>query len=63
MSGQKTYEEYLGELEKLVSEIEDPSKPLSEVSKDVKKAMGLIEICRKMLREKGEEVNKLINGE
>lgn len=53
-----TYEECVAELEKLVADIEDPSKSLSDLSKSVEKAAALIELCKKILFEKEEEINK-----
>lgn len=47
----KSYEELVAELEKLVVEIENPAKSLSDVSKDVQRAMGLLALCREKLRE------------
>lgn len=55
----KSYEECFSELEKLVSEIENPDKPLSEVSGDVKKALELIKACRKELKLTREEIESL----
>lgn len=59
----KSYEELVADLEKLVGEIENPAKSLSDVSKDVKRAMALLSLCREKLRESEEEVKKNLEGE
>ena len=55
---EKNYEELVADLERLVAEIENPSKGLGEVSKDVSSAMELLALCRKKLRESEEDIRK-----
>lgn len=55
---EKNYEELVADLERLVAEIENPSKGLGEVSKDVARAMELLALCRKKLRESEEDIRK-----
>ncbi len=57
------YEEALGQLEKLVAEIENPDRSFETVSKDVEKAVKLIQYCRKKLRDNETEMNKIITFE
>lgn len=57
-----SYEEAVSELEKLVSEIENPSAPLEEVMDKVKEAMELLEFCRKTLRESEENIDRIVNS-
>lgn len=59
----RSYEELVADLEKLVGEIEDPAKSLSDVSKDVKRAMALLSLCRAKLRESEVEIKKNLEGE
>ena len=56
----KSYEELVSELEKLVAGIEDPGKSLSEVSKDVERAVALLALCRAKLRESEEQVKNTL---
>ena len=56
----KSYEELVAELEKLVVGIEDPNKSLSEVSKDVEMAVALLALCRAKLRESEEQVKNTL---
>lgn len=57
----KSYEELVAELEKLVGEIENPAKSLSDVSKDVERAMALLALCRAKLRESEAQVKMNMN--
>ena len=56
----KSYEDLVAELEKLVVGIEDPNKSLSEVSKDVERAVALLALCRAKLRESEEQVKNTL---
>lgn len=60
---EKNYEELVAELESLVAGIEDPAKSLSEVSKDVQRAMVLLMHCREKLRVSEVEVKKSLSAE
>lgn len=55
------YEKKVAELEALVKKIEDTSRPLGEISADVKKAMGLISECRTLLREEESRMTDMMN--
>jgi Exonuclease VII small subunit. len=55
-----SYEQAIGELEKLVGVIEDKDAPLKGVEEEIKRAMELIEICKKELRGYEETFNKLL---
>lgn len=52
------YESKIAELESLVKKIEDTSRPLGEISSDVRKAVTLISECRSLLREEQDNVEK-----
>lgn len=56
----KTYEELVSDLERLVAQIENPARTLADVSKDVKKAMELLTLCREKLRESEEQVKRCL---
>ncbi len=56
---EKSYQEALLELEKLVAEIENPQRSLTEISEDVKKAVELISQCRELLRKSEENLNNI----
>ncbi len=57
------YEAALERLEKLVSEIEDPSVAVAKLPEKVEEAVKLIEQCRKFLKKSEEDINKIINFE
>lgn len=61
MDMMKEYRESVAELEKLVASIEDTSRPLEDISADVKKAVELIAKCRRMLREDEEKLTEILN--
>lgn len=63
MKEQKTYEEVFGELETLVTAIEDPKRDLASVAADVRKATGMIAWCREYLRGDREKMDKLLKEE
>lgn len=56
---EKSYQEALSELEKLVAEIENPQRSLTEISEDVKKAVELVSQCRELLRKSEENLNNI----
>lgn len=58
----KSYEELVLELESLVAGIEDPDKSLSDVSKDVSRAVSLLALCREKLRESEEKVKGILEN-
>ena len=45
-----TYEEALGQLEKLVAKIEDPGSKLDTMTSDIEKALELVKLCKSKLR-------------
>ena len=56
---EKSYQEAFSELEKLVADIENPQRSLTEISEDVKKAVELISQCRELLRKSEESLNNI----
>ena len=63
MEEEVKYEEKYAELEALVAGIEDPTRDLSLIGADVKKAMELIRWCRDYIRGSQEQVEKLMKEE
>jgi len=55
----KSYQEALSELQKLVLKIEDPDSKLETISKDIKRALDLVKYCQLQLRSYEEEIEKL----
>ena len=60
MKENMTYEEALAELEKTIVEIENPNVPLDGVAANVKKAVALLEYCRKSLKDNEEIIEKIL---
>ena len=58
-----TYEEALGELQQLVAVIEAPDDQISGVGKELKRAMELLEFCRKELDGYEKEFDTILNKE
>lgn len=58
-----SYEEAVEQLQKLVEIIESPDAPLVGVEKELKRAMELLEFCRKELDGYENEFNKILNKE
>ena len=56
-----TYEEALEQLQKLVEVIEAPDAQIAGVEKELKKAMELLEFCRKELDGFENDFNKILN--
>ena len=56
-----TYEEALEQLQKLVEVIEAPDAQIAGVEKELKKAMELLEFCRKELEGYENDFNKILN--
>ena len=56
-----TYEEALEQLQKLVEVIEAPDAQIAGVEKELKKAMELLEFCRKELDGYENDFNKILN--
>ena len=61
MEKKLTYEEALGQLQKLVEVIEAPDAQIAGVEKELKKAMELLEFCRKELDGYENDFNKILN--
>ena len=55
-------EEAFNELQAIVSEIENGSISVDELSEKVKRASVLIQLCRKKLEGTEKEVNELLKG-
>ena len=58
-----TYEEALEQLQKLVEVIEAPDAQIAGVEKELKKAMELLEFCRKELDGYEKEFDTILNKE
>jgi len=68
MNEKPNYTEAFGELQTIVSEIEEGEISVDELSEKVKKAAQLIKICKDKLSSTEEDVNKILkeletNGE
>lgn len=53
-----TYEEAIAALEKIVGDIENPERPLSQIVSDVEKATKLIDYCNKIIKDTKEQIEK-----
>ncbi|MDR0605427.1 MAG: exodeoxyribonuclease VII small subunit [Bacteroidales bacterium] len=60
MNDKLTYTEAFEELQKIVSEIEQGTISVDELSEKVKRASQLIKICKSKLTSTEEEVNKIL---
>jgi exodeoxyribonuclease VII small subunit len=60
MSEEIKYDEAFVELQTIVNDIEDGEISVDELSKKVKRASQLIEICKKKLTSTEEDVNKIL---
>lgn len=58
-----TYEEALGELQQLVAVIEAPDAHIAGVGNELKRAMELLEFCRKELDGYEKEFDTILNKE
>ncbi len=58
-----TYEEAVAELQQLVAVIEAPDARIAGVAKELKRAMELLEFCRKELDGYESDFNKILNKE
>lgn len=59
MKKRLTYEEAYRELEELVKKIEEPQSTLTDLKKDISRAMELVALCKKLLRESEAEINQI----
>lgn len=57
-----TYTQAMQELEQIVSQLEDNSLDIDQLSAKVKKAQQLIAFCRERLTQTDEEVKKLLQS-
>ena len=55
-----SYQEAIEELEQIVSAMETGDIPVDELAKKVKRASELIKVCKTVLYETTEEVNKVL---
>ena len=64
-SKEKTFEESLKELEKIVKELESGEEGLDEAIKKYTEAMNLAKFCSEKLKDATDKVNKILmeNGE
>ena len=60
MSEEIKYDDAFEELQTIVNDIEDGEISVDELSKKVKRASQLIEICKKKLTSTEEDVNKIL---
>ena len=63
MENKMTYEEALGELQQLVAVIEAPDAHIAGVGNELKRAMELLEFCRKELDGYEKEFDTILNKE
>ena len=59
-SKQKTFENALEELEKIVKELESGNEPLDEAIKKYTEAMNLAKFCSEKLKDATDKVNKIL---
>ncbi len=57
-----SYQDAIGELEEILSEIESGDTDVDSLSEKVKRALYLIEYCRNRLRSTDAEVRKMLSG-
>jgi exodeoxyribonuclease VII small subunit len=60
MKKEPTYTEAFDELQEIVNEIEEGSISMDELSLKVKRAAGLIKICKSKLTQTEEDVNRIL---
>lgn len=60
MSEEIKYDDAFEELQTIVNDIEDGEISVDELSKKVKRASELIQICKKKLTSTEEDVNKIL---
>jgi exodeoxyribonuclease VII small subunit len=62
MEKKLSYEEALAQLQELVEVIERPDAQIAGVEKELKKAMELLEFCRKELDGYENDFNRILNN-
>lgn len=55
-----TYQQAFGELQQIVSDLEEGEVNVDELSEKVKRATKLIAVCKSKLTETEEDVNKIL---
>lgn len=63
MEKKMTYEEALAELQQLIGVIEAPDAQIAGIGKELKRAMELIEFCKKELDGYEKDFNTILNKE
>ena len=63
MNKKMTYEEAVAELQQLVAVIEAPDAQIAGVARELKRAMELLEFCRKELDGYENDFNRILNEE
>ena len=63
MEKKMTYEEAVAELQQLVAVIEAPDAQIAGVTAELKRAMELLEFCRRELDGYENDFNKILNRE
>lgn len=58
-----SYSEAMAEIEKILTKLRGESVDVDTLTTEVKRASGLIEMCKKRLHATDEEVRKLFNEE
>lgn len=61
MEKKLSYEEALAQLQELVEAIESPDAQIAGIEKELKKAMKLLEYCRRELEGYEKEFDKILN--
>ena len=56
----KTYSQAISEIEKIIEEIDNEELNIDNLSKKIKKASELFELCNEKLHKAEEEVNSII---
>ena len=57
MAKEPTYKEAMEELEAIAHQVENEEPDIDELSKLVKRAKDLIQLCKKKLKKTGEEID------
>ena len=59
---EKTFEQHMGDLEKLVGQLERGELPLDEALKAFENGMKLVEVCKEQLAKAEMKVEKVMNA-
>lgn len=63
MASETKYETAIKELENIVERLENNEMDIDEMSKQLKKAQQLIQLCKNKLTQTDEEIQKILNDE